>query len=93
MRFGEPTSSLPSGVMVAALRPKPASRIACAASVTTPLEVARRCSSDRSKRSSSKRETEERGVEHSQRLLEQLLTGLVALKDDDLDRLGHGGGP
>ena len=38
-------------------------------------------------------EPEERRVEHPQRLLEQLLTGLVALKDDDLDRLGHGGGP
>ena len=38
-------------------------------------------------------ETEQRRVEQPQRLLEQLLTGLVALEDDDLDRLGHGGGP
>ena len=32
IRFGEPTSSRPSGVTVAALMPKPASRIAAAAS-------------------------------------------------------------
>ena len=48
MRLGEPTSSLPSGVTVAAFRPNPASFIAAAASSTTALDVARRCSSERS---------------------------------------------
>src|SRR5919206_459304 len=40
MRFGEPTSSRPSGVIVAAFSPRPASRIAAAASWTTPFRVA-----------------------------------------------------
>ena len=48
IRLGEPTSSLPSGVTVAALSPKPASRMASAASVTTALSVSRRLSSERS---------------------------------------------
>ena len=48
IRLGEPTSSLPSGVIVAALRPKPASRIARAASWTISLPVSRRFSSERS---------------------------------------------
>src|SRR4029079_7988740 len=48
IRLGEPTSSLPSGVTVAALIPKPASRIATAASETPALSVSRRCSSERS---------------------------------------------
>ena len=30
------------------------------------------------------------GVEHADRLLEQLLPGLVALEDDDLEVVGHG---
>ena len=42
IRFGLPTSSLPSGVTVAALMPKPASAIARAASVTTSFSVSRR---------------------------------------------------
>ena len=47
-RLGEPTSSAPSGVTVAAFRPKPEAHIAAAASLTTSLFVARRCSSERS---------------------------------------------
>ena len=47
-RFGLPTSSAPSGVTVAALMPKRASRIASAARATTSFEVLRRLSSDRS---------------------------------------------
>ena len=50
IRFGEPTSPAPSGVTVAAFSPKPCSRIAAAASYTTPFWVARRPSSERSKR-------------------------------------------
>src|SRR3712207_5967768 len=53
MAFGEPTSSGPSGVTVAALMPKPHSFIAAAASCTTLLSVARRFSSERSKRLNS----------------------------------------
>jgi hypothetical protein len=52
--FGEPTSPGLSGVIVAALRPKPASFIASAASYTTLFSVARRFSSERSYRSNSK---------------------------------------
>ncbi len=48
MRLGEPTSSRPSGVMVAAFSPYPASRIARAASCTISFAVERRASSDRS---------------------------------------------
>ncbi len=47
-RFGLPTSSAPSGVIVAALSPSPVARIAAAASVQTPFSVARRLSSERS---------------------------------------------
>ena len=47
-RFGLPTSSAPSGVTVAALIAKRASRMASAAAVTTSLVVSRRFSSERS---------------------------------------------
>src|SRR3954454_712056 len=52
-RLGLPTSSAPSGVTVAALRPKRASAIAAAAAETTSFDVLRRLSSDRSWCSSS----------------------------------------
>jgi hypothetical protein len=52
IRFGEPTSLRPSGVIVAAFSPRPASRIAAAASWTTWLFVARRFASERSNRGS-----------------------------------------
>jgi len=48
MRLGDPTSSLPSGVTVAALIPRPDARIAAAASSTILLSVSRRFSSERS---------------------------------------------
>ena len=32
------------------------------------------------------------GLEHADRLLEQLLAGLVAVRDDDPQRIAHGGG-
>ena len=50
IRFGEPTSSRVSGVIVAAFRPRPCSRIARAASLTTAFLVSRRFASERSKR-------------------------------------------
>ena len=53
IRFGEPTSSRVSGVTVAAFSPSPCSRIAAAASWTTAFLVARRDSSERSKRGRS----------------------------------------
>ena len=53
IRFGEPTSSAPSGVIVAAFSPSPASCTAAAASWTIAFVVARRDSSERSKRGSS----------------------------------------
>jgi hypothetical protein len=54
IRFGEPTSSRPSGVIVAAFSPSPASRSAAAASCTTPFFVARRFARERSNRDSSR---------------------------------------
>ena len=83
MRFGEPTSPAPSGVTVAALRPKPCSRIAAAASCTTPFSVARRFSSERSKRGNASSTPMTSGREHAQRLFEQLLARLVAFEHDD----------
>ena len=53
IRFGEPTSPRVSGVTVAPLSPRPCWRIAAAASCTTRFLVARRLSSERSKRGSS----------------------------------------
>ena len=83
MRLGLPTSSAPSGVIVAALRPKRASAIASAAAghdlvvglapvlerevVVLELHL----------------DLGHAGIEHAQRLLQQLLAGLVALEDDD----------
>ncbi len=46
--LGLPTSPAPSGVTVAAFRPKPCRVVASAASKTTWLRVRRRFSSDRS---------------------------------------------
>ena len=53
IRFGLPTSSAPSGVIVAALIPNPVSSIASAASAQTRFSVARRFASERSKRTIS----------------------------------------
>ena len=83
IRFGEPTSPAPSGVTVAAFSPKPCSRTAAAASWTTPLLVARRPSSERSKRTKPSSTPITSGCEGAQRLLEQLLPGLVAFENDD----------
>ncbi len=83
-RFGEPTSSAPSGRDRRRLRararppaspPPPRSQ--------TSFAVARRFPSERSKRSSSSVEADDLGVEHGQGGVEQLLAGLVAVEDDD----------
>ncbi len=89
MRLGEPTSSLPSGVIVAALSPKPAlahrrgrlvddlvvglAPVVEGEIVAVELEL----------------EAEDLGVEHPEGLLEQLLPGLVALEDRDRQRFRH----
>ena len=78
MRLGEPTSSAPSGVIVAALSPKPDARMAFAAAWTTSFRVVRRFSRLRSKRSSSTGIAERPRVQHPQGLIEQFLAGLVA---------------
>ena len=83
IRFGEPTSSAPSGVTVAALRPYPCSRIAAAASCTTRFWVARRPSRERSKRTKSSSTPIDVRGERSKRLLEQFLTRLVAFEHRD----------
>ena len=41
------------------------------------------CSSERSKRAKRELDADHVGREHAQRLLQQLLSGLVALEDDD----------
>ena len=89
MRFGLPTSPVVSGVIVAALSPRPVSRMAAAASWTTALAVARRFSRDRSKWTSSRSNPRHVRVEDPQRLVEQLLAGLVAVAHDDLAAGGH----
>ena len=91
MRFGEPTSSRPSGVTVAALSPSPCSRIACAASWTTSLSVARRDCKREIETGELELEPGHLRREHAQRLLEQFLPGLVPFQHDD--RFGvHGFG-
>ena len=74
---------------VAALTPRPEARIARAASWTTALPVARRCSSERSKRSRASGDADDVLVEDADRLLEELLARLVALEDGDDDGIGH----
>ena len=81
IRLGLPTSSAPSGVIVAALIPRPVSSIMRAASSHTSFLVARRLASERSKRSTSI-DPEQLGVEHPQRLLEQFLPGLIPVERD-----------
>ena len=81
----------PPGVIVAAFRPRPCSRIACAASWTTWFWVARRDSSERSKRGNSRSSPVTSGARTRRALLEQLLPGFVALEHHD--RFGvHGSG-
>ena len=90
IRFGDPTSSEPSGVTVAALRPKPGGlhglrRLGHARVVGLPPALEGEVVALQ-----GDVEPEELRVEHAQRLLEELLAGLVALEDDDLEGLlGH----
>ena len=82
-RFGLPTSSAPSGVIVAALIPKP--RLAPSprrASVQTSFSVAAPVLQREVEALELDLEADHVRVEHPQRLLEQLLPGLVALEHD-----------
>ena len=72
------------GVMVAALSPKPVSRMAAAASRTTSLARRPPVSEREVEPEQFEVEAEDAGIEHPQRLVEQLLPGLVAIADDDL---------
>ena len=89
IRLGEPTSSAPSGVTVAALRPRPASRMACAASETTPLRGRPAVLQREVVALELEVEAEQIGVQDPDRLLEQLLAGLVTLQHDDRERICH----
>ena len=81
--MGEPTSSAPSGVIVAAFSPSPASRIAAAASIDDPVRRRPAVLERQVEVLELELEPEQVAVEHPQRLLEQLLPGLVAVQDDD----------
>ena len=89
IRFGEPTSSLPSGVIGGRLDAEAGLAhglgglgddrvVGLAAVVEREVEV-----------DELGLQRDDVGVEHAQRLLEQLLSGLVALEDDDLQVFGH----
>ena len=88
MRFGLPTSSFPSGVTVAALRPRPCSRIARAASWTTSFRGRPPLLEREVEAGKLELEADDIRGEDAQRLLEQLLPGLVPLEDHDRP-LGH----
>ena len=90
IRLGEPTSSLPSGVTVAALMPKPAARIASAASCDDRVGRLAAVVEREVEARQVELEADDVGIEHPQRLLEQLLAGLVALEHDDAQRVAHG---
>ena len=83
MRFGLPTSPVVSGVMVAALSPRPVSRMAAAASRTTALAVCPPVREGQVEPEQFDVEPEDFGVEDPQGLVEQFLPGLVAIADDD----------
>ena len=88
MRLGLPTSSAPSGVTVAALRPKRASRMAWAAAVDDLVAGLAAVLEREVVVLELEVDLGDRRVEHPQGLLEQLLAGLVALEHDDAQS-GH----
>ena len=90
MRFGEPTSPRVSGVTVAAFRPKPCSRIAARRLVDDRVAGRAPALEREVEAGQVDLEADHVGGEHAQRLLEQLLPGLVALEHDDRLQL-HGG--
>ena len=89
MRLGLPTSSAPSGVIVAALIPSPASTIAAAASSQTWFFGLAAVLEREVEALLLDLEPDHAGVQDSQRLLQQLLARLVALEHDYREP-GHG---
>ena len=87
MRFGLPTSSLPSGVTVAAFRPSPCSRIGCRGLVHD-LVVRAPAGLEREVEARElELEADHVGREDADGLFEQLLPGLVPLEDGDRARV------
>ncbi len=89
IRFGEPTSPRPSGVIVAAFRPKPAfahrlGRLAARRRWRSHAALQRQIESLELDSSPSRS-----AVEQTERLVEQLLPRLIPLEDDDRDRARH----
>ena len=87
IRLGDPTSSRPSGVTVAAFSPSPCAAIARAASCTTPLAVARLLRERQVEARQRELDAEDVRLQHADGCLEQLLPRLVALEDDDRARV------
>ena len=83
IRLGEPTSSLPSGVTVAALIDSFASRMASAAWSTTAFSVLAAVVQRQVEPLQLDVDADHVAVQQPQRLLQQLLAGLVALQGDD----------
>ena len=84
MRLGLPTSPVVSGVMVAAFEPE--ARLAHGGGSLADDLVGRRppVPERQVEPEQLEVETEDAGIEHPQRLVEQLLPGLVTVADDDL---------
>ena len=81
--FGLPTSERSVGVTVAAFSPKPDARIASAASTTTAFDGLAAMLQGEIECPQLKRDTDHIRVNHPERLVEQLLAGLVATQDGD----------
>ena len=71
---------------VAAFRPRPWAAIARAASWTTPFAVSRRLLEREVEARERELDPEDVRLEDAERRLEQLLSGLVALENDDRPR-------
>ena len=84
MRFGLPTSPVVSGVMVAALSPRPVSPHGGGGLADDLVGRRSPVPEGEVEPDQVEVEPEDSGVQHPQRLVEQLLPGLVAIADDDL---------
>ncbi len=91
IRFGEPTSSRPSGVTVAAFSPRPCVGDRAGCLVHDAVRGLAPLASDRSKRGSAQLDADDVGLQYANGCLEQLLPRLVALEDDDRARVHDGG--
>ena len=89
IRLGDPTSSAPGGVMVAALRPRPVALIAVGGVVDDAVVRAPSFGEGQVEADQVDVDADDSGIEHPQGLVEQFLAGLVPLAHDDLGRGGH----